>query len=240
MTHDQVEGVPIGQHPLVTRLLKGVYNLRPPQPRYSDTWNLDMVIRHLQSLGNNSKLTLKVLGQKLALLMALVEASRSSELHALDVRYRVFKPEGVLFSLPTFTKIRTCGAPSKQLFFAAFPKDQNLCVVQCLREYEKQTATFRPRNKEADNPLFLSHIRPHRPVTSQHIAHWVKDWLLEAGVDTSRFKAHSVRGAVTSAALNKGVTLGDILQVADWSSDSTFITVLLMTIQPFLARRSCK
>ena len=86
MTHDQVEGVPIGQHPLVTRLLKGVYNLRPPQPRYSDTWNVDMVIRHLQSLGNNSKLTLKVLGQKLALLMALVEASRSSELHALDVR----------------------------------------------------------------------------------------------------------------------------------------------------------
>ena len=96
MTHDQVEGVPIGQHPLVTRLLKGVYNLRPPQPRYSDTWNVDMVIRHLQSLGSNSKLTLKVLGQKLALLMALVEASRSSELHALDVRYRVFKPEGVV------------------------------------------------------------------------------------------------------------------------------------------------
>ena len=32
-----------------------------------------------------------MLGQKLALLMALVEASRSSELHALDVRYRVFK-----------------------------------------------------------------------------------------------------------------------------------------------------
>ena len=113
MTHDQVEGVPIGQHPLVTRLLKGVYNLRPPQPRYSDTWNVDMVIQHLQSLGNNSKLTLKVLGQKLALLMALVEASRSSELHALDVRYRVFKPEGVLFSLPTLTKKRTCGAPPK-------------------------------------------------------------------------------------------------------------------------------
>ena len=34
MTHDRVEGVPIRQHPLVTRLLKGVYNIRPPQPRY--------------------------------------------------------------------------------------------------------------------------------------------------------------------------------------------------------------
>ena len=122
MTHDQVEDAPIGQHLLVTRPLKGVYNLRPPQPRYSDTWNVDMVIRHLQSLGNYSKLTLKVLGQKLALLMALVEASRSSEIHALDVRYRVFKPEGMLFSLPTLTKKRTCGAPPKQLFFLLFPR----------------------------------------------------------------------------------------------------------------------
>ena len=102
-----------------------------------------------------SKLTLKVFGQKLALLMALVEASRSSELHALDVRYRVFKPEGVLFSLPTLTKKRVCGAPPKQLFFAAFPKDQNLCVVQCLREYEKQTATFWLGNKEANKPQII-------------------------------------------------------------------------------------
>ena len=53
-----------------------------------------------------SKLILKVLGQKLALLMALVEDSQSSELHALDVRYRVFKPEGVLFSSPTLIKKR--------------------------------------------------------------------------------------------------------------------------------------
>ena len=36
------------------------------------------------------------------------------------------------------------------------------------------------------------------------------------------FEGHSVRGAVTLAALNQGVTLVDILQVAYWSSDSTF------------------
>ena len=164
MTHDQVEGVPIGQHPLVSCLLKGVYNLRPQQPRYSDTWNVDMVIRHLQSLGNNSKLTLKVLGQKLALLMALVEASRSSELHALDVRYRVFKPEDVLFSLPTFTKKKVCGAPPKQLFFAAFPKDHNLCVVQCLRSMKSRLLPSNPGKKRKvitpfSSPTF-GHINP--------------------------------------------------------------------------------
>ena len=29
-TLDQVEGKPIGQHPLVVRLMKGYYNLDPP------------------------------------------------------------------------------------------------------------------------------------------------------------------------------------------------------------------
>jgi hypothetical protein len=47
MTHKQVDSSPIGQHPLVNRLLKGVYNQRPPQPRYSATWDVDVVTKHL-------------------------------------------------------------------------------------------------------------------------------------------------------------------------------------------------
>ena len=95
MTHNHIEEIPIGQHPLVTRLLKGVYNSCPLQPRYLATW--DVVIRYFQSLGKNEPLTLKQLSQKLSLLMALVEASRVSELHTLDLRYRSYRPEGSSF-----------------------------------------------------------------------------------------------------------------------------------------------
>ena len=84
----------MGQHPLVSRLLKGVYNLRPPQPRYTATWDVDIVVRFFQALGDNGILPLKILSQKLALLMALVDASRVSELQALDLRYRLYRPEG--------------------------------------------------------------------------------------------------------------------------------------------------
>ena len=65
-------------------------------------------------------------------------------------------------------------------------------------------------------------IRPHKLVTSQRIAHWIKDLLGLAGIDTSIFKAHSTRGAATTAAHRKGVRVSDILQVADWSTESTF------------------
>jgi len=53
MTHVHIEGIPEGERPLISQLLKGMYNLHPPQPRYSTTWDADIVIRYLQSLGNN-------------------------------------------------------------------------------------------------------------------------------------------------------------------------------------------
>jgi len=46
--------------------------------------------------------------------------------------------------------------------------------------------------------------------------------LWAAGVDISTFTSHSVRGASSSAAAGVGMTVNDILKVADWCSESTF------------------
>ena len=59
-------------------------------------------------------------------------------------------------------------------------------------------------------------------MTSSTIARWLKTCLSEAGINTEIFKAHSVRGASSSTTAAAGVTTSDILQVADWSSVSTF------------------
>ena len=37
--HEKVDGVSVGQHPTVTRLVKGIFDIRPPIPRYSNTWD---------------------------------------------------------------------------------------------------------------------------------------------------------------------------------------------------------
>lgn len=42
------------------------------------------------------------------------------------------------------------------------------------------------------------------------------------GIDTSIFKAHSTRSAAASAAANAGITMTDILKVADCSSEFVF------------------
>ena len=218
MTHEEVDGVPLGRHPAVSRLMRGIYNSRPPTPRYTVTWKVGSVTAHLKSWGPNGSLSLKNLSLKLAMLMALVEASRSSELAALDLRYRTFKPEGVVFKLPTLTKKRNPGAPPRELFFGAFPEDKDLCVVQCLRCYELATRDLRSQG----TALFVSYVKSHKPVSSQRIAHWLKTTLALSGIDTATFSAHSTRGEATSAAKDKGLPMSDILEAADWSGENTF------------------
>ena len=208
-THDRVEGLPIGQHPLVTKVMKGIYNERPPQPKYTTTWDVGQVVGHLRSLGQNESLSLKQLTMKLVLVMALVQACRASELAALDLKYRVYRPEGVAFSLGTLTKKRKAGSPPNQMFFGAFPEDERLCVATCLKLYEERTKAVRKENTR----LFVSYVQPHNPVSPQKISKWMKATLGEAGVDTAVFTVHSTRGATSTAAVSQGVPTEDILRM---------------------------
>ena len=46
--------------------------------------------------------------------------------------------------------------------------------------------------------------------------------MIEAGIDTSIFKSHSVRGATCSKAADAGATTKQILDAADCSSKGTY------------------
>ena len=84
--HAEVDGYPVGQHPLVTRMLKGTFNERPPLSRYSTFWDVGVVLRHLKQLGENNSMSLRLLSIKTAMLLALARPSRSMDLSKLDVQ----------------------------------------------------------------------------------------------------------------------------------------------------------
>ena len=44
MTHLPLDGSLIGSHPLVSRFMKGVFQSRPPCPRYLATWDVSVVL----------------------------------------------------------------------------------------------------------------------------------------------------------------------------------------------------
>ena len=183
MTHNTIEGAPTGQHHLVSRMMRGIYNSRPPEPQYSTTWDAAAVLSWVKEQGENKDISLKELSGKLALLMALVSANRTSELHALDLQFRSYTPEGIQFKLASLTKKKKVGAPLKECFFTSFPEDTRLCVVQCLQAYEEATKNFRDMKANTPAPMFLSYVKPHNPVTSQRLAHWINNTLKKAWID---------------------------------------------------------
>ena len=200
---------------MVTRLLKGAFNDRPPLPKYSATWDVQVVLDYLKSLGDNSELSLKHLTWKTVMLLALTRPSRSTDLSKLNLKSRSFKANGVEFVPTELAKQSRQGKVMSSFFFPSCLEQPELCPVKTLKAYEHRTVELRGE----ESKLFIAIIRAVTPST---IARWLKSILETAGVDTSIFNAHSVRGASASKAANMGITTNDILKAADWSSESVF------------------
>ena len=125
--------------------------------------------------------------------------------------------------VPQITKTGKPGKSLIEVFFPAFPQDKCLCVVNYLKSYERKTTKYRNVTKETQALLFISFIRPDAPVSSAVITRWLKAVLARAGMDTASFQGHSVRSAASSSTKKLGVSSAEIMKVADWSRESTFI-----------------
>ena len=50
--------------------------------------------------------------------------------------------------------------------------------------------------------FFITHGKPHHPISKDTLARWVKEVMVCAGIDVTTFKPHSTRGASTSKAFH--------------------------------------
>lgn len=208
----------VGSHPLVCRYLKGVFNLRPPRPRYKDTWDVSIALSLLRRWSPAKLLNLKQLTQKLCLLLALISAQRAQTLHLLKLDNIKLKQNSVTFTVDELLKQSRPGQHGCSFSFKAYPPDRRLCVVHYLKAYIKRTQVIRGQV----HSLFISHTKPHKEVSSQTISRWIKEALSAAGIDTVKYKAHSTRAAAVSAASRANVPVSCILKQAGWSSEKTF------------------
>ena len=203
----------------MSRLLKGMFNARPPAPRYSGSWDVAIVVEYLRSCPSES-LSILELGKKVVILMALANASSCSDLAALDRDYLRWTPSGAQFTVVQLTKTRTPGPP-KSVHYSSLSEDAEVCPVSSLRIYLSKT-TDRAATVTLPKPVFLTSRRPFRRARPGTLGQWIKDCLGRAGVDTGKFTAHSTRSASSSQARARGVPIAEILKVANWSSRSTF------------------
>ena len=209
--HERVDGYTVGQHPLIIRLMKGVFNDRPPLPRYTSTWNVQTVLLHISSWGGNDSLSLKQLSWKTAILLALTCPSKAADLSQLNLSGKRDKPDGVTFFPHCLAKQSRQGKPVNEFFFPSFQHDTTICPVTTLKAYVERTTS----NRWTESRMFLALIKPHKAVSSSSIARWLKSLLESAGINTSIFNANSVREVSFTAAANLGITTSDILKAAD-------------------------
>ena len=98
--YDTIDGMEVGKHLMISRLLKGAYHVIPPLPRYISTWDVQVVLHYIEGLGPSTLLLLKLLTFKIVMLMALTRPSCSAALASLLLDRRHYKSEGVVFLLP--------------------------------------------------------------------------------------------------------------------------------------------
>ena len=157
----------------------------------------------------HGELCLAELSGKLAMLLALTNADRASDLHILDLKFEQVLSHGVRFQIAGLSKICRSGPPLKVAYIAS-KECEVICPVAALEAYERHTADLRTPDQDT-NPLCIAYVKPHKPVISSTISRWIRNLMQLSGIDVSIFKSHSTRAASTSAAVNVGVSPSMIL-----------------------------
>ena len=214
--------VAIGKHPLVSRFVRGVRNLRPGQVKYPLLWNAQDLITHLASWEISSDSLMQDISRKLATTLACVSAQRVHTLSLIDSNHIFFFDSGTYLYIFLDLKVQR----DRPCFVMTLPSQSEtdcLNTVELLKLYLNET---RPIRK--DPHLYLSCRPPYKPVTTDTLARWIRSIKIvygimkDAGIDISIFGSHSVRVASASFASQNNVSIDSVLQCGDWSCLKTF------------------
>ena len=214
-----VDTIPLGQHPLVKRFMKGIFELRPSFPRYKSIWDVNIVFNYLRKQPPIKGLALKQLTYRLTFLLFILSGQRSQTIHLLTLDNMTLSADKCIFTIEEKVKHTRVGHHIQPITFEAYSPEPGLCIIQHLNEYLTRTKELR---SPLCRKLLISHVKPHKPVSRETISRWCKTLLSLAGINTQEFGCHSTRAASTSHVANK---LGDITQMVKsigWSNATTF------------------
>ena len=96
---EDTDNTPFGRHELTRRFMRGLFNLNPLKPRYSVTWDPQVILDYLSISDGNDDMGLLALSCKVTSLMALSTLMRVSEIAGIDKKSIIFSEKAVEFSL---------------------------------------------------------------------------------------------------------------------------------------------
>ena len=162
-------------------------------------------------LPSTEQLSVERLTWKLTMLLAMVGAKRTVDIPNLSATGCTLSSSAATLTVGAPTKTQRTGAALKRVIFPRFHDP-----VGYLEAYLRRSASWR---SDLEHPQLQ---RPYGPVFTGTVARWILRVLANAGMDTAVFKAHSTRGAATSAAILAGCPLEVVLAAENWLRSSRF------------------
>ncbi|KAJ8949104.1 hypothetical protein NQ317_004198 [Molorchus minor] len=201
----------------LNRFQKGYYNINPTSPKYSTTWDPQVVLQFLETLYPLQEITHKQLTEKLSTLLALTSAHRVQTLSLITMNNILRSQERIEIRISS--RIKTSGPNRAQpvLIFPIFKENPKLCVASTLDFYINKTESFRTRPTD---PLFFTYAS----LTTLHPLN-----LLAGGLRTSYIKVELIYLNLLVTAFDMrplrlhivpGINIESIRSTAGWSEKS--------------------
>ena len=137
------KGESVGSHPLISRIMKGIFQLKPSLPKYTTIWDVGQLLGYLESLPLSAELSLKDLSLKTATLLSILTGQRCQTLNKIDINFIQTYPDMIHILIPESLKTTRPG-------------------------YHQEPLQLLVRSLHAC--LFLSFQKPHLPVGKDTIA----------------------------------------------------------------------
>lgn len=127
--HKPIEGIPVGQHPSVTSLMKGISREKPPMPKYIKVHlGRRQSLEQFKQMPENDGLNLKELSFKTITLLGLTAPKRGSELTELSLDWMGRTETTFMFHIQQPSKHFKQGKKNDPIEFRKFEQDKKLSI----------------------------------------------------------------------------------------------------------------
>jgi hypothetical protein len=217
--------LPIADQPIIKDFFAAKRNseVKIPTEQQLYTWDVSILVDYIQAqLTPTKKLTLEQLQLKTILLVSIATMWRPrSDIGRLLFRDVILRKNDQVLSVLIHARAPKEGQV-KSITLGQY-EEPELCPVTTIFEFVTQTLSIRETLPE-NHTLFLAYIESDKkPVTSIRpatVANWITSAMGKAGIDTTKFQAHSLRAASSTKAVELGHSIQDVKKHANWSLNS--------------------
>ena len=192
--------------------MTGIFNLRPPKPKLSFVWDVDILFRYFEQQGDNCLLSDIILTQKLIILLLLLGAHSLCTINLFCINNMVLNDLLVTFIPTEVLKHSRKDKPLDNFEYRTY-ENKTSCVIAFFRRNKHEGLTT--------DQLIIFHRKPFEGASIDIMRRWIKDIFIVNNI-VNYFPPHSCRAASSSKAKSIAVNIDEIIRRDCWKNRKNF------------------